>query len=103
MARKWLALAERRRAQLVELRSSDRWTRYFTQSELDAQLRELNLACNRFARLAGIEQATSGAGSVDSGGDVPPLHGDEMIARLGPLLESAVAAALSAAAELQEG
>ena len=102
VARKWLALAERRHAHLIELRSSGRWKHYFTESELDAQLREVNLARGRFARVAGNEFVTSGAASAENGGDVVPLHGGMAAAKYGSLMESAIEAALSAAAELQE-
>jgi hypothetical protein len=54
IARKWLALAERRKAHLMELRESGRWRRYFTASELDDALRDVNLARDRFAKVAGI-------------------------------------------------
>jgi hypothetical protein len=95
VARKWLVLAERRRAHLIELRSSGRWRHYFTESELDTQLRELNLACDRFAKVAGTEPATSV-------GDVVPLHDSKTTARSAELMEFAIEAALSAAALLQE-
>jgi hypothetical protein len=52
VARKWLALAERRMAHLVELRNSGRWKHYFTESELAEQLREVYLARERFAKVA---------------------------------------------------
>ena len=102
IARKWLALAERRRAHLIELRSSGRWKHYFTESEFDTQLRELNLACDRFAKVAGSEPATSGGAPAASGGDVVPLHDSKMTARSAELMEFAIEAALSAAALLQE-
>jgi hypothetical protein len=88
LARKWLALAERRHAHLIELRSSGRWKHYFTESELEAQLRELNLARGRFAKVAGSEPAMRSATTGDT---------------RGALLESAIEAALSAAAALQDG
>jgi hypothetical protein len=55
VARKWLALAERRRAHLIELRDSGRWKHYCTDTELDAQLLEVTIACLRFAAVAGPE------------------------------------------------
>ena len=101
LARKWLAVAERRHAHLIELRSSGRWKHYFTESELDAQLREVNLARDRFAKVAGNGPATSGARAADSG-DVVPLHGGEAAVRSASLMDAAIAAALNAAAALQE-
>ena len=57
LARKWLALAERRRAFLIALRDSGRWQdfHYSGAAELEAQLREIDLACERFASIAGPE------------------------------------------------
>ena len=40
IARKWHALAERRRAHVVELRDSGRWQHYYTWDELLEALRE---------------------------------------------------------------
>ena len=55
IARKWLALAERRRAFLIALRDSGRWQdyHYSGEAELNAQLREIDAACERFASIAG--------------------------------------------------
>jgi hypothetical protein len=57
IARKWLALAERRRAFLIALRDGGRWQdfHYSGAAELEAQLREIDLACERFASIAGPE------------------------------------------------
>lgn len=59
IARKWLALAERRRAFLIALRDSGRWQDYHYSgaAELEAQLREIDAACERFASIAGPEVA----------------------------------------------
>lgn len=102
VARKWLALAERRHAHLIELRSSGRWKHYFTESELNAQLRELNLARDRFAKVAGSEPAMSGAAPVERAGEVVALHDSKTTARASELMEFAIEAALNAAALLQE-
>jgi hypothetical protein len=53
IARKWLALAERRKAHLIELQQNGRWERYYTDVQLADQLDELGVACDRFAKLAG--------------------------------------------------
>ena len=55
IARKWLALAERRRAFLIALRDSGRWQdyQYSGAAELEAHLREIDAACERFASIAG--------------------------------------------------
>jgi hypothetical protein len=55
IARKWLALAERRRAHLIELRDSGRWQRYYTKANIADELLMLELACQRFAEIAGPE------------------------------------------------
>ena len=57
IARKWLALAERRRAFLIALRASGRWQdyQYPGEAELEAHLREIDVACERFASIAGPE------------------------------------------------
>jgi len=59
IARRWLALAERRRAFLIGLRDGGRWQEfhYSSAAELDAQLYEIELACERFAAVAGVEAA----------------------------------------------
>jgi hypothetical protein len=102
LARKWLALAERRQAHLIELRESGRWKRYFTASELDQELREVNLACNRFARVAGLESQPAAASPADQGRAIVPLPAGESASRYESAMEAAIEAALSAAAELQE-
>jgi hypothetical protein len=52
IARKWLALAERRRAHLINILESGRWQNYLSDSELEDQLYELDLICGRFAEIA---------------------------------------------------
>lgn len=101
IARKWLALAERRQAHLLELRASGRWKHYFTESELDAQLREVDLARDRFAKVAGLEPQAGGPAADRRRGLVPPEAG-EGVSRSEPALQSATEAVLSAAAALQE-
>lgn len=57
IARKWLALAERRRTFLIALRDSGHWQyyHYSGEAELEAQLREIDVVCERLARIAGPE------------------------------------------------
>lgn len=104
LARKWLALAERRQAHLIELRSSGRWKRYLTEIELDEQLREVDLARGRFARILGLEppNVMLEAAPTPSEAVIVPLTAAEAVARSQSPFLSAVEAALSAAAELQE-
>ena len=54
VARKWLALAERRRAHVVELRDSGRWRHYFTRAELTEAIREAVRIRDEWARIAGL-------------------------------------------------
>lgn len=102
LARKWLALAERRQAHLIALRDSGRWKRYFTQSELDQELREVKLACNRFAGIAGLEFQGGAAAPADPGRAFVPFPAGESVSRSGSTMEAAIEATLSAAAALQE-
>jgi hypothetical protein len=55
IARKWLALAERRRAHLIELRDSGRWRRYYRIGDVADELLVLERACRRFAEVAGLK------------------------------------------------
>jgi hypothetical protein len=54
IARKWLALAERRRAYLIDILESGRWRTHMSDGELEDQLYELDLVCSRFAEIAGM-------------------------------------------------
>jgi hypothetical protein len=53
IARKWLALAERRKAHLIELRENGRWERYYTDTQLADELDELDVARDRLAEITG--------------------------------------------------
>jgi len=55
VARKWLALAERRRAHVFELRDSGRWRHYYTPGGLLEALREAIQSRDEWARLAGVD------------------------------------------------
>jgi uncharacterized repeat protein (TIGR03809 family) len=62
VARGWLSLAERRKAHLIDLFETGRWRHYFTEAELLNELRAANIACDRFAEVAGIpSQPTASA------------------------------------------
>jgi hypothetical protein len=54
IARKWLALAERRRAHLIDILESGRWRHYVSDGELEDELYELDLICDRFSMIAGM-------------------------------------------------
>jgi hypothetical protein len=51
VARKWLALAERRRLHLDELRDSGRWRHYYTSAELLEAIREAVVMRDKWARI----------------------------------------------------
>jgi len=54
IARKWLVLAERRKAAFIELRESDRWQHYYSSKiDIDVVLLNIDRACERWAELAG--------------------------------------------------
>jgi hypothetical protein len=55
IARKWLALAERRSAHMIELRDSGRWRHYYTWDQLREALAEAAHSRDVWARLAGVE------------------------------------------------
>jgi hypothetical protein len=52
VAQKWRDLAERRRAHFLELYSSGRWKRYYTEEQFFARMREVIQAADRWAHLA---------------------------------------------------
>jgi hypothetical protein len=54
VARKWLALAERRYAHIIELSDSGRWRHYFSQAEFDLEMRRTALLRDQWARIAGV-------------------------------------------------
>jgi uncharacterized repeat protein (TIGR03809 family) len=56
VARKWHALAERRRMHVIELRESGRWKHYYTAEGLLEALREAVGMRDAWARIAGLEQ-----------------------------------------------
>jgi uncharacterized repeat protein (TIGR03809 family) len=61
VARKWLALAERRRAHVVELSESGRWRHYYTPEEFLDALNEAINSRDEWARLAGLESGEPSA------------------------------------------
>jgi hypothetical protein len=61
VARKWLALAERRRAHFVELRDSGRWKHYYTPEELLEVMREAVRSRDQWAKIAGLETGDASA------------------------------------------
>lgn len=55
-ARKWRALAERRRAHFVELYQTGRWRHYYSPDEFLKQLRGAVAIADRWAQLAPRQQ-----------------------------------------------
>ena len=72
VARKWLALAERRSAYLVELRDSGRWRHYFTREQLFDALREAENSRDAWARIAGLTDDEPSAGGISDVSDILP-------------------------------
>jgi hypothetical protein len=71
IARKWLALAERRRAHLIDILESGRWRNHASDGKLEDQLYELDLLCSRFAAIAGMSSAAMPAIEAISGASEP--------------------------------
>ena len=55
VARRWHALAERRRAHVIELRESGRWKHYYTVEELFDALEDAAAMRDAWAKIAGLE------------------------------------------------
>jgi hypothetical protein len=54
IARKWLALAERRQAHVAEMCDSGRWRHYFTAAALDQERCRIAALRDQWAKLAGL-------------------------------------------------
>jgi hypothetical protein len=62
IARRWLALAERRMAHFIDLRDSGRWQNYYTQqAEINEVVSEAIRARDEWARIAGVSPTASAA------------------------------------------
>ena len=64
IARKWLALVERRQAHFIELSNTGRWRHYYTKAEFLDEMRKVLNVREQWATIAGA--------AVDDE-DVPPL------------------------------
>lgn len=60
LARKWHALAERRRDHLAELYQSGAWQRYFTEETLRSQMREAVREVDRWGAMLDDPPAANG-------------------------------------------
>jgi hypothetical protein len=54
IARRWLALVDRRQAAFIELLDSGRWKHYFTEAELRTEMENIAVVRDRWARIAGL-------------------------------------------------
>ena len=54
VARKWLALAKRRRAHLGELTSTGRWRHYYSAAALEQEIRKADALCAGWAANIGL-------------------------------------------------
>ena len=54
IARKWLALAERRQAAFLDMCSSGRWRHYFTPAELDVERRNVFALRDQWAMIVDL-------------------------------------------------
>jgi uncharacterized repeat protein (TIGR03809 family) len=54
VARKWLALVERRQENFIELCDTGRWRHYYTQTEFLEEMRKVLRLRDRWAAIAGL-------------------------------------------------
>jgi hypothetical protein len=54
VARKWLALAERRYAHFIELSETGRWKHYYTHPQFELEIRKAYVLCEQWAVNAGL-------------------------------------------------
>ena len=69
-ARKWHALAQRRREHLAELYQSGTWHRYFTEDRLRAHMREATREVEQWSAVVG-EEASGEPAQQEAPGDSP--------------------------------
>jgi len=68
VARKWLALVERRQQHFIELCDSGRWRHYYTQAEFLEEMRKVLRVRDNWASIAGLPVSDA----APSGEDLPP-------------------------------
>jgi uncharacterized repeat protein (TIGR03809 family) len=72
-ALKWRALAERRRAYLVELYESGRWQRYFSETQLIESMRAAIRQTERWAEIAPLpNEVAIAADAAQAAGEMMP-------------------------------
>lgn len=79
IARRWLALIERRQEHFLDLCDSGRWRHYFTEAEFLDEMRKVLRVRDQWAALAG-QPLSDEALLLDDGGAPPSLPADEMAA-----------------------
>ncbi len=70
IARRWLALVERRQAHLIELTETGRWRHYYTQAEFRDEVNRLLRVREQWAEIAG--QSPYGDVGASDDGDRSP-------------------------------
>jgi uncharacterized repeat protein (TIGR03809 family) len=73
LARKWHALAERRRAHFADLYDSGRWRKYYREQSFLSQMRETARMADAWDRVARVN-ATMSAKPVTNGVSHPPIR-----------------------------
>jgi len=61
IARRWLALVERRQQHFVELCNTGRWRHYYSEGEFLEEMRQLLGLRNQWAQIAGLPPVDAGA------------------------------------------
>jgi uncharacterized repeat protein (TIGR03809 family) len=64
LARKWLVLAERRKAHFIDLYESGRWKHYYTEPQIIAELRAAGAACDDWAKIVGVSPQAAARASL---------------------------------------
>jgi uncharacterized repeat protein (TIGR03809 family) len=72
IARRWLALIERRQEHFLDLCDSGRWRHYFTEAEFLDEMRKVLRVRDQWAMLAGVPPSGE-ALLLDEGSAPPPL------------------------------
>jgi len=80
VARKWLALAERRKASFVLLLETGRWRHYYTSAQLETETRKAEELCARWASIA--EFSLDHAASVADANATPASRLDSAASHL---------------------
>jgi hypothetical protein len=85
VARKWLALVERRQEHFLELCDTGRWRHYYTQTEFLEEMRKVLRVRDQWAMIAGLPLSNDVIDGEDflPGEDLPPPP--QRTRRLGPL------------------